>query len=68
MRAYIESTSLAEAGDQRRSAIAAARGQVRESTISEVVYSAQMHISPPRMRDLSSGPSLSASPDIGSTP
>ena len=67
MRAYIESTSLVDAGDQKRSATAAARGQIRESSVSAVEYSAHMHISPPSMRACSSGASFSASPDIGST-
>ena len=37
-------------GDHSRSAIAAARGQIRESMVSALTYSVHMHASPPRIR------------------
>jgi hypothetical protein len=54
-------------GDQKRSAIAAIRGQMRESTVSELTYSAHMQASPPRMRAASSASSTRAAPSSGST-
>ena len=48
--------------------MAAARGQIRESTVSGPTSSAHMHASPPMMRDACSGASLAASPPSGSTP
>ena len=50
MRAYIDATSRVLRGDQRRSAMAAVRGQMRLSTFSGVTYSDHMVASPPRMR------------------
>ena len=63
----MESTSVTPSGDHRRSAIAAARGQMRESIFSGDTYSAHMQASPPRMRALSSGVRLAVGPLIGST-
>src|SRR5579884_2248921 len=51
---YIKSTSRSSAGDHSLSAIAARRGQMRESTVSAFTSSAHMHASPPRMRAASS--------------
>ena len=46
----MSSTSRVSAGDQSRSAIAAARGQIRESMVSGVTNSAHMQASPPSTR------------------
>ena len=40
--------SLTSRGDHRRSAIAAVRGQMRESMVSSVTHSAHIVASPPR--------------------
>ncbi len=47
-RAYIEPTSDTDSGDQKRSAIAASRGQRRESRFSAVASSSHIAASPPR--------------------
>ena len=46
----MSAVSLISRGDQKRSAIAAMRGQMRESTVSGLTYSEHMQASPPRMR------------------
>ena len=55
----MSSTSVTSRGDHSRSAIAAVRGQMRESTISGVVNSDHMVASPPRMRARSASGSWS---------
>ena len=52
--------------DSRRSAIAAVRGQIRESTFSAVTYSLHMHASPPSTRFFSSGLRFAPAPPSGS--
>ncbi len=54
-RRYMDATSLISCGDQNRSAMAAVRGQMRESTFSGLTNSVHMQTSPPRMRDFSAG-------------
>ncbi len=66
-RAYIEPGSRTSCGDQKRSAIAAFLGQMRESTFSGFTYSAHMHDSPPRILCFSCGERFAASPLMGST-
>ena len=48
-RRYMSAVSLMSRGDQRRSAMAAVRGQIRESMVSLVVHSDHIVASPPRM-------------------
>ncbi len=63
----MSSTSFTSRGDQSRSAIAAVRGQMRESTISAVVNSDHIVASPPRMRARSASGSWSTPLSQGST-
>lgn len=63
----MEFTSVTFCGDQNRSAIAAVRGQMRESIFSGETYSVHIEASPPRIRALSSDPKFAAPPDMGST-
>jgi hypothetical protein len=49
-RRYMSSTFRTAAGDQKRSAMAAVRGQMRESMVSGVTSSVHMVASPPRMK------------------
>ena len=46
--------------------MAAMRGQMRESTVSWLTYSAHMQASPPRIREACSGVSCAAGPESGS--
>ena len=48
-RRYMSSTSSTSRGDQKRSAIAAVRGQMRESIVSGPTHSPHIVASPPRM-------------------
>ena len=65
--------SRVSCGDQKRSAIAARRGHIRDSIVSGVTNSDHMQASPPRMRFCSSAESAAAAPGfvivivIGST-
>ena len=68
MRSYIESMSAISRGDQSLSAMAAVRGQMRESTVSASTSSAHMHASPPRIRAACSGVSCAVAAPSGSTP
>ena len=65
-RWYIEFTSRTSCGDHNLSAMAAVRGQMRESIFSGETYSAHMQASPPRIRFCSSGVRLAAAPLSGS--
>ncbi len=53
-------------GDHKRSAMAASRGQMCESTFSGVTHSAHWHDSPPRIRLFSSGVRVAAASLMGS--
>ena len=46
----MSATSRIGPGDQKRSAMAAVRGQILESTVSGETYSAHIVASPPRIR------------------
>ncbi len=63
----MSATSVTVAGDQYRSAMAAVRGQIRESIVSGVTHSDHMQASPPRIRFWASAGRLAASFPIGST-
>ena len=54
-RRYISSSLVTDCGDHNRSAIAAVRGQMRESIVRGSTYSFHMHASPPRIRAACSG-------------
>ena len=64
----MELASFASLVDQSRSAIAAALGQIRESTVSALTYSAHIQASPPRIRADCSGVNCAAGPLSGSIP
>ena len=49
---YISSVSFTDAGDQSLSAMAAVRGHIRESTVSDETSSLHMVASPPRMLEV----------------
>ena len=65
-RRYMSSTSLTVAGDQKRSAMAAMRGQMRESMVSGPTNSLHMQASPPSTRAVCAA-SSPASAAMGST-
>ena len=53
-RRSLSARTRTQPGDQKRSAIAAVRGQIRESTVSGETYSAHIVASPPSTRAASS--------------
>ena len=63
----MSATSTTVDGDQYRSATAAMRGQMRESTVSGVTHSAHMHASPPMIRAFASVDRFAISLPSGST-